>query len=108
MVVNHFRFWHKADVKIYRHREAFECRVSGMEAPDEVTRVCRVKWRRKPGVAGYGFINSACLPPALVSFNPLSAMKKLRQSLLTPVSGLYGVHDVKGVISGALAAAACC
>ncbi|CDQ52514.1 unnamed protein product [Klebsiella pneumoniae] len=47
-----------------------------MEAPDEVTCVCRVKWRRKPGVAGYWFINSACQPPALISLNPLSAMKK--------------------------------
>ncbi|HBY1528686.1 hypothetical protein EAO28_30980 [Klebsiella pneumoniae] len=45
-----------------------------MEAPDEVTCVCRVKWRRKPGVAGYGLINSACLPPALVSFNALSGV----------------------------------
>ncbi|SLZ50577.1 transposase [Klebsiella variicola] len=44
----------------------------------EVTCVCGVKWRRKAGVAGYRAINSACLLPALVSFNQLSAMKKLR------------------------------
>ncbi len=49
-----------------------------MEAPDEVTCVCRVKWRRKPGVAGYGFINSAILPPALINLNLLTAMKKLK------------------------------
>ncbi|MBA0106672.1 hypothetical protein E4W36_26575 [Klebsiella pneumoniae] len=36
-----------------------------MEAPDEVTCVCGVKWRRKPGVAGYLAINSATLPPSL-------------------------------------------
>lgn len=79
-----------------------------MEAPDNAACVCGVEWRRKPGVAGYRAINSATLTPALISFNPLTAMKKLKQSLLTPVSGLYGVYDVKGVISGALAAAACC
>ncbi|QCX08068.1 hypothetical protein FGF03_30355 (plasmid) [Klebsiella pneumoniae] len=37
-----------------------------MEAPDEVTCVCGVKWRRKPGVAGCRAINSATLPPAQV------------------------------------------
>nr|AWU78672.1 hypothetical protein [Klebsiella pneumoniae] len=47
-----------------------------MEAPDEVTYVCGVKWRRKPGVAGCRAINSATLPPALISLNPLTAMKK--------------------------------
>ena len=57
-------------------RETFGCRVSGMEAPDEVTCVCGVKWRRKPGVAGYLAINSATLPPALISLNPLTAMKE--------------------------------
>ncbi|HBW8694545.1 TPA: hypothetical protein MFN16_004771 [Klebsiella pneumoniae] len=40
------------------------CRVSGMEAPDEVTCVCGVKWRRKPGVAGYRF-ERFCLSPPL-------------------------------------------
>jgi hypothetical protein len=29
-------------------------------------------------------------------------------SLLTPVSGLHGACEMKGVISGALASAACC
>ena len=58
--------------------ETSGCRVSGMEAPDEVTCVCVVKWRRKPGVAGYRAINSATIPPALISLNPLPAMKKLR------------------------------
>ncbi|HBZ1184547.1 TPA: hypothetical protein MJD79_25250 [Klebsiella pneumoniae] len=43
-----------------------------MEAPDEVTCVCGVKWRRKPDVAGYRTINSARLPPVLVSSTPLS------------------------------------
>jgi hypothetical protein len=33
---------------------------------------------RKPGVAGYTAINSATLPPALISLNPLTAMKKLK------------------------------
>ncbi|HBW2887690.1 TPA: hypothetical protein MEW33_004310 [Klebsiella pneumoniae] len=46
-----------------------------MEAPDDVTCIGRVKWRRKPGVAGYRFINSACLPPALDSLNPLKTSK---------------------------------
>ncbi|MBZ6630990.1 hypothetical protein FOJ75_26085 [Klebsiella pneumoniae] len=59
-----------------QHRETSGCRVSGMEAPDEVTCVCGVKWRRKPGVAGYLAINSATLPPALISLNPLTAMKE--------------------------------
>ncbi|HBW8694552.1 TPA: hypothetical protein MFN16_004778 [Klebsiella pneumoniae] len=44
--------------------ETFGCRVSGMEAPDEATCVCGVKWRRKPGVAGCRAINSATLPPS--------------------------------------------
>ncbi|EBW5781391.1 hypothetical protein CCH16_004517 [Salmonella enterica subsp. enterica serovar Orion] len=46
-----------------------------MEAPDEVTCVCGVKWRRKPGVAGYLAINSATLPPALISLNPLRGLR---------------------------------
>ncbi|PXJ80579.1 hypothetical protein DMR30_25855 [Klebsiella variicola] len=46
-----------------------------MEAPDDVTCIGRVKWRRKPGVAGYRFINSACLPPALASLNPLKTLQ---------------------------------
>lgn len=74
--MNSVRFWHKADVKIYSIGKHSECRVSGMEAPDEVTCVCGVKWRRKPGVAGYLAINSATLPPALISLNPLTAMKE--------------------------------
>ena len=45
-----------------------------MEAPDEVTCVCGVKWRRKPGVAGYRAINSATLPPALISLNHLTGV----------------------------------
>ncbi|WP_227526514.1 hypothetical protein, partial [Klebsiella pneumoniae] len=68
------RFWHKADIKDY----SIGCRVSGMEAPDEAACICGVKWRRKPGVAGYLAINSATLPPALISLNPLTAMKKLK------------------------------
>ena len=66
------RIWHKADIKDY----SIGCRVSGMEAPDEAACICGVKWRRKPGVAGYLAINSATLPPALISLNPLTAMKK--------------------------------
>lgn len=54
------------------------CRVSGMEAPDEAACIGVVKWRRKPGVAGYRAINSATLAPALISLNPLTAMKKSR------------------------------
>ncbi|RXY52916.1 hypothetical protein DD568_31070 [Klebsiella pneumoniae] len=38
--------------------------------------VCVVKWRRKPGVAGCRAINSATLPPALISLNSRTAMKK--------------------------------
>ncbi|HBR1414650.1 TPA: hypothetical protein L9L57_005690 [Klebsiella pneumoniae] len=68
------RSWHKADIKDY----SIGCRVSGMEAPDEAACICGVKWRRKPGVAGYLAINSATLPPALISLNPLTAMKKLK------------------------------
>ncbi|AHM82346.1 hypothetical protein KPNJ2_05563 (plasmid) [Klebsiella pneumoniae 30684/NJST258_2] len=49
-----------------------------MEAPDEAACICGVKWRRKPGVAGYLAINSATLPPALISLNPLTALKKLK------------------------------
>ncbi|EAA9172475.1 TPA: hypothetical protein HGS83_22415, partial [Escherichia coli] len=56
--------------------EAFGCRVSDMEAPDEVTCVCVVKRRRKPGVAGCRAINSATLSPALISLNSRTAMKK--------------------------------
>lgn len=77
--VNHFallndRSWHKADIKDY----SIGCRVSGMEAPDEAACICGVKWRRKPGVAGCRAINSATLPPALISLNPLTAIKKLK------------------------------
>ncbi len=59
---------------------------------------------RRSRLPGYKF----CHRPALISFNLLTAMKKVKVIPLTPVSGLYGVYDVKGVISGALAAAACC
>ncbi len=78
-----------------------------MEAPDKVTCVCGVKWRRKPGVArlpAYKF----CLRPALVSLNPLTAIKKVKVIPLTPERWLYGVYDIKGVISRSLVEVACC
>ncbi len=59
---------------------------------------------RRSRLPGY----KLCLRPALISLNSRTAMKKVKVIPLTPVSGLYGVYDVKGVISGALAAAACC
>ena len=47
---------------------------------------------RRSQLPGYKF----CHPtPALISFNPPTAMKKSKKSLLTPVSGLYGVYDVQ-------------
>ncbi|RRE15895.1 hypothetical protein EAN91_03250 [Klebsiella pneumoniae] len=77
-----------------------------MEAPDKVTCVCGVKWRRKPGVAGYQPINSASA--LLVSLNPLTAIKKVKVIPLTPERWLYGVYDIKGVISRSLVEVACC
>ncbi|PXK13758.1 hypothetical protein DMR09_02665 [Klebsiella variicola] len=44
-----------------------ECRVSGMEAPDEVTCVCGVKWRRRPAQPAAVLTGSASPPPSLVS-----------------------------------------
>ena len=49
-----------------------------------------------------------CLRPALVSLNPLTAIKKVKVIPLTPVSWLYGVYDVKDVIFRALTKVACC
>ena len=49
-----------------------------------------------------------CLRPALVSLNPLTAIKKVKVIPLTPERWLYGVYDIKGVISRSLVEVACC
>ena len=61
----------------------------------------------KPGVAGYQPINSASALPRL-AWNPLTAIKKVKVIPLTPERWLYGVYDIKGVISRSLVEVACC
>ncbi|ATC03616.1 hypothetical protein BWI90_04375 [Escherichia coli] len=67
-----------------------------MEAPDEVTCVCGVKWRRKPGVAGYRAINSAGTVAKLAMRQPFVLFKGLTfQKLCLPGAFRPGDHHNK-------------
>ncbi|TPV49636.1 hypothetical protein FJW01_00770 [Pantoea deleyi] len=65
------------------------------------------KQRLMPGVAGYRHINCSISYLYLNSQRGHSNDNSSRHPLLTPVSGFYGACDARGVISGAIAAAAC-
>lgn len=83
------------------------CRASGMKAPDDASFSSELKWRRTPGEAGFNASDPLTLPFPCKA-NPVLSDVERYVTPLTPVSGLHGACDVMGVISGALATAACC